>query len=135
MFCTKGLAVVKSVLHHITDLLEQVVEEVTKYTQLIKDLEASASVEAIVAIIPKGSQIEGWLNTALDEINGVANTAETFSVKLEAWLATFPTDLAKDGGVFKLASRAIKAGDTEQNATKTESFYDSITQLHIMSNK
>lgn len=134
-FCTRGLGVVKDILHHITDILEKVVEEVTKYTQLIKDLEKTATVEEIVALIPGGSQAETWLNAALDELNGVVNTTDSLAIKLVAWLETFPTDLAKDGGVFKLASRAIKAGDVNQNPTKTESFYDSVVQLHVMSNK
>lgn len=135
MFCTKGLGVIKNILHHITDVLEKIIEEVTVITGKIKALEASPAVADIIAIIPGGTIYEDWFNKAIDELTGGLNQADTLANKILAWLDTLPTTPAKNAGVFKLASLAVKAADANPDPKKTESFYDSSVQLHLMSNK
>lgn len=133
--CTKGLGVVRNLLHHITPVLEAVIAKITDITGKIKALEANPNVEAIVEMIPLGSEIEGYLNKGLDILTGVDNQVLTFAEKLKAWLDGFATVHEKNAGVFKLASISTKVADTVPDATKTESFYDSAVQLNIMSNK
>lgn len=134
-FCKGGLAAVRNIVHHITDELEKVIDEITTITGYIKALEQSPAVAVIVALIPAGSAIEGWLNTALDELANVTGTAMTFAEKLQTWLDTEPETPARNMQVWKLASLATKAADKKPEPVKTESFYDSAIQLHIMSNK
>lgn len=134
-FCKGGLAAVRNIVKHITSALEDVIAEITLITGKIKALEASPAVEAILALIPGGSAAEAWFNTAIDELTGVANTALSLAEKIQAWLNTLPTEAAKNAGVFKLASLATKAADASPDSEKTESFYDSAVQLHIMDQK
>ncbi|MEO7048952.1 MAG: hypothetical protein ABI091_26855 [Ferruginibacter sp.] len=133
--CKGGLSVVRNLVKHITTILEDIVTEITVITGKIKDLEASPAVESIIAIIPGGSVAEAWFNAAIDELTGIANEGKTLAEKIQSWLDTLPTASAKNAGVFKLASLATKAADTVPDSTKTESFYDSAVQLHIMSEK
>ena len=132
-FCKGALSAIKKIWNSITPELDTVISLVTKYTQLIKDLEGNPSVEVLVKLIPKGSDVEKWLNLALDEITGVKDQVKTISEKISEWLAKFPTEQAKNAGIFKLASVASKMGDPVKG--KPESFYDSAVQLRIMVNK
>lgn len=133
--CKGGLAAVRNLVHHIDDVLEGIIAEVTTITGKIKALEASPAVSDIIAIIPGGTTAEAWFNTAIDELTGGLNSAETLAEKIVAWFDTLTTTPAKNAGVFKLASLATKAADANPAPTKTESFYDSGVQLHIMSEK
>lgn len=133
--CKGGLAAVRNLVHHINDVLESIIAEVTVITGKIKALEASPAVADIIAIIPGGTKYEDWFNTALDELTGGLNAGETLAQKIIAWLDTLPSIPAKNAGVFKLASLATKAADANPDPSKTESFYDSGVQLHIMSEK
>ena len=132
-FCKGALSAVRKIWNSITPELNLVISAVTKYTKLIKDLESNPTVEALIKAIPGGSEAEKWLNLALDEITGVSNEVKTLSEKISEWLATFPSEEAKNAGVFKLASVASKIGDPAKG--KSESFYDSAVQLNIMINK
>lgn len=131
-FCKGGLKAVKNIVHHITDELEKIIEVVTDITGKIKALEASPAVEAILAIIPGGSAAEAWFNTALDELTAGLIKGDTLALKIQAWLDSFDSVPAKNAGVFKLASLASKAADQQPDTGKTESFYDSAVQLHVM---
>lgn len=135
-FCKGAMHAIRKIWDSITPVLEDIIEEITKYTKLIKDLEQSPAVEAIVKLIPAGSKIEGWLNTALDEINGAAQEGKTLAEKISEWLAEADTEPARNAKVFKLASVATKAADIETGeAAKPESFYDSAVQLHVIVDK
>lgn len=134
-FCKGGLAAVRNIVHHIDDDLEIVIEKVTDVTGKIKAIEQNAIVSDLIALIPNGSEIEGWLNTAIDTITGVAQETKTVADKIAAWLNTLATEPAKNAGIFKLASLAVKAADINPSTEKTESFYDSAVQLHVMTNK
>lgn len=134
-FCKGGLAAVRNIVKHIDDVLEKVIEEITIVTGKIKALEANPTVEAIIAFIPGGSAIEGFINKGIDELTGVVDDAKSVADKILEWLGAFKTESEKNAGVFKLASLAAKAADSKPAADKTESFYDSAVQLHIMSVK
>lgn len=134
-FCKNGLKAVKNIIHHITDELENVIEIVTDITGKLKALEGSAAVEDIIAIIPGGHAAEAWINSAIDELTGGLNAADTLAKKIADWLDTFTTEPARNAGLFKLASLATKAGDAKPDASKGESFYDSGIQLHVMEMK
>jgi len=138
-FCVGAMSTIRNIWSQVTPELETIIEDVTKYTQMIKDFEKDPTVEMIVAAIPKGSAIEALLNTALDEINGVAAVVDSFAQTLTTWLATYATPVELSGGIFKLASVATKIADNANPVTtptvtkpKTQSFYDSVVQLHIM---
>lgn len=136
-FCKGALTAVRKIWNEITPFIETVLTTITTVTGQILLLEKDPSVEAILALIPKGSEIEGWINSALNTILGLDSGAEDIIKKITAFLDALDTKAAKDAGVFKLASMATKSADAPNNAdgTKTDSFYDSAVQLHVMMNK
>ena len=125
------MSVIRQIWAQVTPELEVIIEEVTKCTKLIKDLEANPTVEMVIGIIPGGSKYEAILNAALDEINGVTTVVDNFAHNLTAWLATYATPLELNGGLLKLASTAIQIADPETGG-KTESVYDTLAQTHII---
>ena len=134
-FCKGVMHTIRQIWDKITPELETIIETVTKYTQLIKDLEKTATVETIMALFPAGAAVEAWLNAAFDELNGVTDTVKSLAEKIKEWLDAQDSTSAVNAGVFKIASLATKAADTIPDAAKTESFYDSAVQLHVMVNK
>lgn len=155
MACKGFVSAIRKFWNEITPELQIVINDVTAVTQKIKDLEGDATVEAIVAIIPGGSAVEAWINTALGAITGVTTEVSAVAAAITAWLngaslttvietgnvaATIPviTKPAKDMMVFKLASQAVKAADISAgtaNANKGDSFYDSAIQTHVIINQ
>lgn len=132
-FCKKGMPAIRKIVDIVTEKLEDITDEVMKYTKLIKDLEANPAVEAIIKLIPGGTKVQGWLDTAIDEYTGIKDSTLSFAEKLKEWLDAQPTEAAKNAAVFKLASLAIKAGDLEDgDEPKKESIYDSAVQLAVM---
>jgi len=134
-FCKGGLAAVRNIVHHIDDVLEKVIDEITVITGKIKALEANPDVQAIIDMIPGGSMAEKWFNAAIDELTGIDSGIKTVAEKIVEWFDSLATVAEKNAGVFKLASLAIKAADTKPAPEKTEAFYDSCVQLHVMSTK
>lgn len=133
-FCAGAMATIRKIWNQITPELEKIIETVTEVTQKIKNLESDPTVEAILAIIPGASAVEGWINAGLAEITGITTEVEGLAAAITAWLNSLPTAQAKEAGIFKLASMSSKAADTT-NSSKTDSFYDSAVQLHVMVNK
>ena len=139
-FCPNALPVVKNILAQITDFLVKAVAEITAITAGIKALELNPTVEALIALIPNGSTYEGYFNTALNVLNGTANTAESFIENLQAWINTYATPAELNRGLLALASETVKAADVANQVTtgvsaiapKKDSFYDYVVLSHIL---
>jgi hypothetical protein len=151
-FCQGAMSAIRKIWNEITPELENVIEEITKVTGEIIALESDITVEAIVKLIPAGSLVEGWLNAAINEITSITTEVGDLATAITAWLGTGtpntslpqgaaivqPTKQDVDMKMFKLASMATKAADKQAgtaNAAKTDSFYDSAVQLHVIVNK
>lgn len=67
-FCSKFMSAVRKVMDSVDKVLGKTIEEITKYTKLIKDLGLSPEVQALLAVVDKGGKVNGWIETALDEI-------------------------------------------------------------------
>lgn len=151
MACQGFVSVIRKFWNQVTPELQKIIADITAVTQIIKDLEGNPTVEAIVAAIPAGSAIEGWLNTALGAITGVTTEVSTVAAAITAWLnganllhsienspagTVAPlTKPAKDMMLFKLASQAAKAADIAAgtwNEHKGDSFYDDGIQTHLL---
>jgi hypothetical protein len=133
--CTGAMSAIRKLWFAISPALESIIANITKYTGLIKALETNLTVIAIVAIVPRGSEIEATLNRALDTITGVVNVVDSFAVKLNKWLAG-KTQINVNSDLFKLASTASKLDHVASGATALpENFYDSAVQLHIIVGK
>lgn len=126
-FCEGGFAKVKKFLHQVTDVLEAVMVKITTVTSDIKAIEGDPTVEGIVAAVPIGSEIEGYLNAGLDAIVSVGDEVVSFAEKLVTWLDG-ETKNAKDMKLAKLAqvSTAIADGNT-----KPQHVYDTLVQVHF----
>ncbi len=152
-FCQGAMSAIRKIWNEITPELENIIQEITKVTGEIIALESDITVEAIIKLIPAGSLIEGWLNAAINEITSVTTEVGDLAAAITAWLGTgtvslpagaAPTQVVKttkqdiDMKMFKLASMATKAADKQAgtaNSAKTDSFYDSAVQLHVIVNK
>lgn len=126
-FCAGGFAKVKSFLLKISEELTTIINDITIVTGKIKAIEGDPTIEAIIAAIPAGSKIEGYLNDGLDILLKGATAAQTLDQKLIDWL-TGQTPDAKDGLLVKLASVATAIADGKQHP---QSFYDTAVQVHI----
>lgn len=126
-FCAGGFSKVKKFLHQVTDVLEEIMVKITTVTAEIKAIEGDPTVAAIVASVPIGSEIEGFLNTGLDTIVGVGTEVVTFAERLVAWLDG-ETKAAKDMKLAKLAQVSTAIAD---NNTHPQHFYDTIVQVHF----
>lgn len=126
-FCKGGFAAVKNFLQKIDDTLTTVIADITVVTGKIKAIEATLTAEGIIAAIPGGSNIEAWLNEALDVLYKASTTAKTFDEKLIEWIGA-ATPKAQDAAIVKLASVATAIADKQQHP---QSFYDTAVQVHI----
>lgn len=153
-FCTGAMSAIRKIWNEITPELENVIEQITKVTGEIIALESDITVEAIVKLIPAGTLVESWLNAAINEITSVTTEVGDLAAAITAWLGkgtvslpaagevtppiVQPTKQDVDMKMFKLASMATKAADKQAGtatAAKTDSFYDSAVQLHVIVNK
>lgn len=126
-FCSGGFAKVKDFMHKVTDELTKVMAEITDVTGKIKAIEGNPSVAAIVALIPSGSLIEGYLNSGMDLLNTYGNEAVSLADKIVAYLDGVTPDL-KDAKLVKLAQVSTAIADNKQHP---QSFYDTAVQVHI----
>lgn len=137
-FCKGALSTVRKIWLQITPILEKVIDTVLEITQALKDLAADQTVIDILTKLNVSAETRAWLNSAIDEITGIANDTRTLEEKITEWLASLPTEAARDAGVFKLASMAVKHSDIQAKSThkdKTDSFYDSAIQLSVIIKK
>lgn len=129
-FCSGAMPAVKAFVAKIDDVLDGIISEIQTVTGAIKKLETNPTVEGIVAAIPGGSAVEGYLNKGLDLITGVADDAKTLADKLTAWL-NGKTQLEIDGDLIKLAAVSTNVAHTAVAGTDhPQSFYDDANQLH-----
>lgn len=126
-FCSGGFAKVKDFMHKVTDELTKVMTEITDVTGKIKAIEGESTVQAIVAALPIGSVIEGYLNQGMDLLVSSGNTALSLAEKIQAWLDGSTPD-AKDAKLVKLAQVSTAIADNKQHP---QSFYDTAVQVHI----
>lgn len=126
-FCAGGFAKVKSFLEKISEALATVIADITIVTGKIKAIEGDLTIEGIIAAIPGGSAIEGYLNSALDILLKVATEGQTLDQRLLAYLDGKTPD-AQDGDLVKLAQVATAIADGKQHP---QSFYDTAVQVHI----
>ena len=133
-FCKGAMATIKHFWSQVTPELEVILEKVTQYTKIVKDLEQSPTIEMIIHAIPGGSEAERILNAALDEINGVTDVVHSFADKLTDWLASYATSTELEGGLLKLASVAVAIEDPN-TGDKTNIFYDVVTLAQIADDK
>ena len=121
---------IKKVWNAITPVLSHIIKEVTTITAIIKNLQDTTG------FIPQGSKAETWIETAIEEITGIIETAKPLSEKITDILNQYPTEAARDAIVFKIASLAAKTAhyQTGEQVT-TQSFYDSAVQLRIIADK
>ena len=59
-FCKGAISAIRKIWKSITPELDIIISEVIKYTKLIKDLESNPAIEAVIKLIPIGSQAESW---------------------------------------------------------------------------
>lgn len=126
-FCEGGFAKVRKFMHQVTDVLEAVMVKITTVTTEIKAIEGNPTVEAIIASIPIGSEVEGYLNKGLDTIVSVGDKVVSFAEKLIAWL----DGETKDGRDMKLAKLAQVSTAIADNNTHPQHFYDTVVQVHF----
>lgn len=126
-FCAGGFSAVKKFLQKIDDVLSTLINDITIVTGKIKALESDPTVEAIIAAIPAGSAIEGYLNSALDILFKATTEADTIDKKILEYLNSDTPD-AMDGKIVKLAQVATAVADNQQHP---QSFYDTAVQVHI----
>lgn len=126
-FCKGGFSKVKDFMHKVTNALTTVMEDITKVTGVIKAIEGNPTVEAIVAAIPLGTQIEKWIDEGLATLVSIDQAGLSLAEKITAWLEGQTPD-AKDGMLLKLASKATAIADDN---THPQSFYDTAVQVHI----
>lgn len=126
-FCDGGFSKVKKFLHQVSDVLEAAMVKITAVTTQIKAIEGDPTIAAIIAAVPIGSEIEGYLNTGLDTIVTVGTEALSFAEKLIAWLDG-ETKNAKDMKLAKLAQVSTAIAD---NNTHPQHFYDTVVQVHF----
>lgn len=126
-FCQGKMGGVKDFLNKLTPELEAMVAKITTYTGEIKALEANPTAQVILGIIPQGSEAEALLNTGLDVIQGAANVAKSFAEKLSEWLNA-KTQLEVNASLAKLASVSAAQADAKK---QSESFYDTLVQVHV----
>lgn len=126
-FCDGGFSKVKKFLHQVTDALEKIMVTITNVTAQIKAIEGDPTIDAIIKLIPKGSEVEGYLNKGLDSIVTVGNEVLTFAEKLAAWLDGESKN-AKDMKLAKLAQVSTAIAD---NNTHPQHFYDTVVQVHF----
>jgi Trp operon repressor len=133
---SSGVSAIRKVYNEISSELGVIIAEINKVTGEIKALELNPTVAAIVAIIPGGSAVEGYINTAITEITGVTDVVKTVAEKLSEWLGKSPTTLDLNSKLIKISSMAAKAADLGLgNPVKPESTYDSAVQLRVISDK
>jgi len=126
-FCKGGFGAVKSFLQKIDSVLESLINDITIVTGKIKAIEGDPTIEAIIAAIPGGSAIEGYLNDALDILFKATTEADTVDKKILEYLTGLTPDAA-DGKLVKLAQVATAVADGKQHP---QSFYDTAVQVHI----
>lgn len=126
-FCSGGFAKVKDFMHKVDDDLVSVMNKVTDVTGKIKAIEGNPTVEVIVSFIPYGTEVEGYLNKAIDLLLNGGNAALSLAQKIVAYLDGATPD-AKDGKLVKLAQVATAAADGNQ---QKQSFYDTAVQVHL----
>lgn len=126
-FCQGGFAKVKNFLEKISEALTTIITDITVVTGKIKAIEGDLTVEGIIAAIPGGSAIEGYLNDGLDILFKTATGAQTLDQKLLEWLGGETGD-AQDGKLVKLAQVSTAIADGKQHP---QSFYDTAVQVHI----
>lgn len=133
--CEGGLAKIRDLWHHVTPELTDIITKTTEVTGKIKALEANPTVDAIVKVIPYGTEVEGWLNKGIDAVVKIEQGAKNLAEKISAWLDG-KTELESNGNLLKLANATTQAGHAETGqAVQHESFYDSAIQLHIIATK
>ncbi len=119
---------IRKVSSQIDGPLGNIITEITRYTKIVKDS----------GLIPEGSKVEGWLNTAIDEINPALKGVETLKDKLDEWLdVNSQTELERDAKIFKAASVAAKVADVEElgNEPKSMIVYETGTLGRIVADK
>lgn len=120
----------------VDSVLGKIVEQVTKYTGLIKAIQGDPAVSELIKIIPGGSKAETWFNTALGEITGAVDDTKSLAEKLNEWLSVVGSEYEKNMKLSKLASVAAKVADQEAGSpVKSESTYDSAVQLQVIAEK
>lgn len=127
-FCKGGFAKVKDFMKKVTPELEIIMGKITDVTGKIKAIEGNPLAEAIVAAIPIGSEIEGYLNKAMDIIVTGGEKVISCAEKITAWLEN-ETEAGKDMKLVKLAQVSVNIADADQQ--HSQSFYDTAVQVHI----
>ena len=126
-FCKGGFGAVKSFLQKIDSVLESLINDITVVTGKIKAIEGDLTIQAIIAAIPYGTAIEGYLDKGLALLYTATTAADTLDKKILEWLDGELPD-AIDGKLVKLAQMSVAVGDNKQHP---QSFYDTATQVHI----
>lgn len=127
-FCSKFMSGIRKVSSQIDGPLGDIITEITRYTKLIKDS----------GLIPAGSKVEGWLNTAIDEIDPALKAVGGLQDKVDEWLnENDNTELERDAKIFKAAAVAAKVADVEVlgNEPKSMIVYETGTIGRIVADK
>ena len=135
-FCSKFMSAVRKVMDSVDKVLGKTIEEITKYTKLIKDLGTAPEIQALLAIVDKGGKVNGWIETALGEITGITDSTQSLADKLKEWLDAAATEYDLNMRLQKLAAVASKVADEEAgNEPKKEHVYDGAVYARIIANK